>query len=67
MAKDTSQKIGYINLTEALEIAKQYNVEVTRPTILKWCIENNCARQFGGIHSPWYIDEKKFKDFLSNG
>ena len=56
----------YISLTEAIEIAAEYNVEVSRPTILKWCKEKDFARQFSGSHSTWYIDEKKFREFLSN-
>lgn len=60
----SEQKEIYHTTTEALAIAAEKGITITRPTLLLWIKKNKLGFQLGGYQSLWYIDKVKFIQFL---
>ncbi len=56
--------IDTITTEEAIIEAEKKGVDVTRPTIITWVDKYKLGSKLGG---RWYIDKKKFIDFLKEG
>lgn len=54
-----------IPLSQATKMSKQLHISMCRLTIIKYGVRDNFARQVGGPGGKWYINEKKFKEFLN--
>jgi hypothetical protein len=56
---------GFIDVNEAIRIAKAIGICITRPTALKWIKDNNLGHQPGRAKtSRWVVNKSKWKDFL---
>lgn len=51
-----------ITVTEALEYAKENNIEISRPTVVKYA--KKYGHQLGGKGGKWVIHRDKFKRWL---
>ena len=60
------KKNKYWSITTALEEATKIGIELSRPTIIKWCRTMKIGFQLGGEGGKWYISPKKFMEYISN-
>ena len=52
----------YIGSAEAQKVASKYHIQVSRPTIIKWCKQWQIVKQFG---NGWlHIDREKLVENL---
>lgn len=54
----------YMDITMAMDKAKEKGMVTTRATMIRWVEENRLGFQPGGSNSPWFVDKKKFQDFI---
>ncbi len=52
-----------ITTEEAIVEAKKKGVTISKPTVINWVIKYGLGKRLVG---RWYIDKKRFIDFLSN-
>jgi hypothetical protein len=55
----------YITPAEAQIIAREYGVDVSYPTIVKWMDMNDLGHQVGGYRGKRLINQNKFRRFLN--
>lgn len=53
-----------ITTEEAITEARKKGVTITKPTVITWIDRYKLGSKLGG---RWYIDKKKFIDFLDEG
>lgn len=58
---------GKLTITQALEALDGININITRPTLIKWCQEHGLGIQLGSPKGHWWVDMKKLKDFVTEG
>jgi hypothetical protein len=53
--------MGYLNTTDALDIARDAGVPVSRPTIITWCSRYGIGKKIGG---RWQVDSESLQTLL---
>lgn len=61
------KKQEYWTTTKAIEKAAEIGVEVSLPTLLKWCQLYRFGFQLGGKGGKWYIIPEKFTKYINSG
>lgn len=59
------RKAMYMTATEALKVAEDHGIKVTRSTLLRWAKDEDFGFQPGGVDSTWYINRNDFNNFLT--
>ena len=57
----------YWSINQAIEKAAKLGIDVSSPTLIKWCREFNLGFQLGGIGGKWYVYPDKFMRYLDGG
>ena len=63
----TQPETKFISIQEAIVIAKQHGIAATTATMIHWVETNKLGHQPGGINAKWYVDDKKFREFIIGG
>lgn len=61
MAKDT---VKYISVKDAILKAREKNIKVSKPTVIKIVTTHGLGHQLLGKGSNWHIDEVKWGEYL---
>jgi hypothetical protein len=61
------KKKEYWTTAVAIEKAAEIGVEVSLPTLIKWCGQYNLGLQLGGKGGKWYVTPNKFMDYIHSG
>jgi hypothetical protein len=61
------KKREYWSTTKAIEKAAVVGIEVSLPTLIKWCQEYKLGFQLGGKGGKWYILPEKYMKYIHSG
>jgi len=59
------ESIKKIKMNEAILIAEKYGINITKPTLIEWCLKHKLGHQPGGLGCQWFIFEELFINFIS--
>lgn len=55
----------YCNTREAVQMADDFGIKCTMPTMISWCRNHNIGHQVGsGGSGKWIVDVEKFTKFI---
>lgn len=58
---------GFISVTEAIDIAKNIGIPLSRPTVHAWAGKHGLGHQLNGQGTKWVINRQKWLKYLSGG
>jgi len=61
------RKVRYWDIEKAQNYAKEIGIEVSKPTLIKWCKKMMLGFQLGGKHGKWFFFAEKYKRYLHGG
>lgn len=62
-----SKKKKYWTIAQALEEADRIGIEISKPTLIKWCKTKALGFQLGDVGGKWYIYPHKYMRYLNGG
>jgi hypothetical protein len=60
-------KKKYWTTTKAIEEAAALGIEVSLPTLIKWCELYHLGFQLGGKGGKWYVFPNRFNKYINSG
>ena len=52
-----------LTIRESQAFLKEYDIEISKPTVIAWCLRYGIGRKIGGV---WYIEPNKLRNMVEN-